>query len=53
MEISNNEGQENKSKEGKFTELTEEEKYRYNRQTLLSEFGEEGQIKLKNAKVSN
>ena len=51
MDISNNEKQENQSKEGKFTELTEEEKYRYNRQTLLSEFGEDGQIKLKNAKV--
>ena len=33
------------------TKLSEEEKYRYNRQTILSEFGEEGQIKLKNSKV--
>ena len=33
------------------TELTEEEKYRYNRQIKLSEYGEKGQIKLKNSKV--
>ena len=34
-----------------YTELTENEKYRYNRQMILSDFGEEGQIKLKNSKV--
>ena len=51
METSNKEKQENQTKEKKITELTDEEKYRYNRQTLLSEFGENGQIKLKNAKV--
>ena len=33
------------------SKLTEDEKYRYNRQMKLSEFGEEGQIKLKNAKI--
>ena len=38
-------------KEKILPELTEEEKYRYNRQTLLSEYGEEGQIKIKNTKV--
>ena len=32
-------------------ELTEQEKYRYNRQILLSEYGEEGQLKLKNSKI--
>ena len=32
-------------------ELTENEKYRYNRQIKLLEVGIEGQIKLKNAKV--
>ena len=33
------------------SELTEEEKYRYNRQTKLLEFGEKGQLKLKNSKI--
>ena len=32
-------------------ELTEQEKYRYNRQIILSGYGEEGQKKIKNAKV--
>jgi adenylyltransferase/sulfurtransferase len=32
-------------------ELSENEKYRYNRQIKLLEVGIEGQIKLKNAKV--
>ena len=45
METNNQEIQKEKN------ELTESEKYRYNRQTKLLEFGIEGQIKLKQAKV--
>jgi len=51
MENNDNEIIEQSKKEDIYTELTEEEKYRYNRQTKLSEFGEKGQLKLKNAKV--
>jgi adenylyltransferase/sulfurtransferase len=46
-----NQNDKTEKKEKIFTELTEEEKYRYNRQTLLSEYGEKGQIKIKNTKV--
>ena len=49
--MENNSNDKNEKKEEKYTELTEEEKYRYNRQTLLTEYGENGQIKLKNSKV--
>ena len=49
--MENNSYDKNEKKEEKYTELTEEEKYRYNRQTLLTEYGEKGQIKLKNSKV--
>ena len=51
MESNDNEIIDKSKKEDIYTELTEEEKYRYNRQTKLSEFGEKGQLKLKNAKV--
>ena len=51
MENNDNEIIDKSKKEDIYTELTEEEKYRYNRQTKLSEFGEKGQLKLKNAKV--
>ena len=51
MEKNNNETKDKSKKEEIYTELTEEEKYRYNRQIKISEFGEIGQIKLKNAKV--
>ena len=37
--------------EGKLKSLTESEKIRYNRQMKLLEFGNEGQLKLKNSKV--
>ena len=45
------EKKDNPSKNEKYNELTEKEKYRYNRQIILSELGEEGQLKLKNAKI--
>ena len=53
MESKNTNGNKEKQEDQEkiFTELTEKEKYRYNRQTLLSEYGLEGQIKLKNSKV--
>lgn len=51
MEKKPDEMKEKGKEEEIFTELTEEEKYRYNRQIILSEMGEKGQIKLKNAKV--
>ncbi len=45
------EKKDNPSKNEKYNELSEKEKYRYNRQIILSELGEEGQLKLKNAKI--